>query len=97
MEMIAHVGGLCLRASNPVILPILSSIKSAKFYKKIEPGDQAIIKVEVIVRKSYSVAKGHVEVRDNRISKAEVMYAHIRIPEETMTRISAQEEGLAEP
>ena len=55
-------------------------MKGAKFRNKIEPGDKATIKVEVTVRKSYSLAKGHIEVNGKRVSEAEVMYAHIPVP-----------------
>ena len=81
VEMIAQVGGKCIRAANPEILTVLSSVKSATFRKQIEPGDQAIIKVEVTVRKSYSLAKGYIEVEGKKVAAAEVMYAHIPIPE----------------
>ncbi len=80
VEMIAQLGGKCIRSANPDILPILSSVKGAKFRNKIEPGDRATIKVEVTVRKSYSLAKGHIEVNGKKVSEAEVMYAHIPIP-----------------
>jgi 3-hydroxyacyl-[acyl-carrier-protein] dehydratase len=81
VEMIAQVGGRCIRAANPDILTILTSVKGARFLRKIEPGDQAVIKVEVSVRKGYSVAKGHIEVNEETVSEAEVMYAHIPLPD----------------
>ena len=82
IEMISQVSGLCIRADNPELLTVLSSVKSASFRSKIEPGDQAIIKVEVTVRKSYSIAKGIIEVNQKKVSEAEVMFAHMQIPEE---------------
>jgi 3-hydroxyacyl-[acyl-carrier-protein] dehydratase len=81
IEMIAQVGGRCIRAANPDILTVLSSVKSARFRKNIEPGDQAIIKVDVTVRKSFSTAKGYIEVNAQKVSEAEVMYAHIPVPQ----------------
>lgn len=86
VEMIAQLGGKCIRSANPDILPILSSVKGAKFRNKIEPGDQATIKVEVTVRKSYSLAKGHIEVNGKKVSEAEVMYAHIPIPKNSVAQ-----------
>lgn len=81
VEMIAQVGGKCIRAAKPEILTVLSSVKSAKFRKSIEPGDQAIIKVEVVASKSsYSVVKGFIEVNGAKVSEAEVMYGHIPLP-----------------
>jgi len=79
IEMIAQVGGRCIRAANPDILTVLSSVKGARFRKNIEPGDQAIIKVEVSARRSYSVARGYIEVNSEKVSEAEVMYAHVPI------------------
>jgi 3-hydroxyacyl-[acyl-carrier-protein] dehydratase len=86
VEMIAQVGGKCIRAANPEILPVLSSVKSAQFRNKIEPGDQALITAEVTVRKSYSLAKGNIEVNGKRVAKAEVMYAHIQIPKDRVVQ-----------
>ena len=83
VEMIAQVGGKCIRAANPGILTVLSSVKSAKFRKSIEPGDQAIIKAEVeLIRKSYSVVRGHIEVNGVRVSEAEVIYGHLPLPKD---------------
>lgn len=80
-EMIAQVGGKCIRAANPDILTVLSSVKNSKFRKSIEPGDQAIIKAEVVaIRAAYSVVKGHIEVDGKKVSEAEVMYGHLPLP-----------------
>ncbi len=84
-EMIAQVGGKCIRAANPDILTVLSSVKNSKFRKSIEPGDQAIIKAEVVVtRSAYSVVKGHIEVDGKKVSEAEVMYGHLPLPKNKM-------------
>lgn len=83
VEMIAQVGGKCIRAAQPSILTVLSSVKSAKFRRSIEPGDQAVIKVEVLAtKKSYSVVRGHIEVDGVKVSEAEVMYGHISLPKD---------------
>ena len=79
VEMIAQVGGMSVAAATPGVLPILGSIKSAKFYNRIVPGDQAVIKVQVIVRKEFSVASGHIEVERRKVSTAELILAHIPI------------------
>ncbi len=91
VEMIAQVGGKCIRAANPKLLAILSSVKSAKFRNRIEPGDQATIKVEVQVRKSYSLAEGIIEVNGKKVSEAEIMYAHIPIPEDKVAQAMLEE------
>jgi len=85
IEMVAQLGGKCIMAANPGFLPVLTSVKSAKFRRPIEPGDKAVIHVDVTVRKSYSLAKGWIEVEGKNMSSAEIMYALIPIPENRMT------------
>ena len=99
VEMIAQVGGKCIRAANPGILTVLSSVKSAKFRKSIEPGDQAIIKAHVVqVRAAYSVVAGHIEVNGVKVSEAEVMYGHLTLPKDkTPESITPTFVRLAEP
>lgn len=93
VEMIAQVGGISVMAANPDILTILGSIKSAKFYHRIVPGDQAVIKVQVIVRKEFSVASGHIEVESKKVSAAELILVHFPIPDKLIRRI--REDGVA--
>ncbi|NTW62766.1 MAG: beta-hydroxyacyl-ACP dehydratase [Chlorobiaceae bacterium] len=85
IEMIAQTGGKCIMAAKPGFLPVLTSVKSAKFRKAIEPGDKALIHTEVTIRQSYSIAKGRIEVDGKDVAYAEVMYGHIAIPAEKMT------------
>lgn len=82
VEMIAQVGGKCVRAARPGFLTVLSSVKNAKFRKSIEPGDQAFIRVKVLAnRDSYAVVEGHIEVNNEKVSEAQVMYGYVPIPE----------------
>jgi 3-hydroxyacyl-[acyl-carrier-protein] dehydratase len=81
IEMIAQLGGKCIMAANQRFLPVLTSVKSAKFRKVIQPGDKAFVHVEVTVRKSYSIASGWIEVDGCTVATAEVMYGHIPVPE----------------
>jgi len=90
VEMIAQAGGLCIMAANPDILPILGAIKNTKFYGKIIPGDRATIKVDVTVRKDYSMVRGTIEVEGRRVSAAEVMLAHQVIPPELRDRMAGR-------
>jgi 3-hydroxyacyl-[acyl-carrier-protein] dehydratase len=90
IEMIAHVGVVCILAVGRDFLPILGSVKSAKFYNKIIPGDQAVIKVNVIVRKEFSVANGHIEVEGKKVSAAEMILAHIPMPEKLTRQLQAR-------
>lgn len=89
VEMIAQVGGISVMAANPDILPVLGKIKSAKLFHRIVPGDQAVIKVQVVVRKEFSVASGHIEVEGKKISAAELILAHIPLPENRMRQVWA--------
>ncbi|MHB8880701.1 MAG: 3-hydroxyacyl-ACP dehydratase FabZ family protein [Thermodesulfovibrionales bacterium] len=86
IEMIAQLSGKCIMAGHPGIMPVLGSVKSAKFYHKIVPGDQAVIKVEVTVRKSFSMAQGQVEVDGSRVSAAEVILAHLPASEDLIRK-----------
>jgi 3-hydroxyacyl-[acyl-carrier-protein] dehydratase len=91
VEMIAQVGGKCIMAFSRDFMPVLGSIKSAKFYRKVVPGDQAFIKVQVIVRKEFSVVNGHIEVENEKVSAAELILAHIPIPDKLIRRIQDDE------
>jgi len=68
-------------ANAPLFLPVLTSVKSAKFRKAIQPGDKAFIYTEVAKRPSFATAIGRVEVDGIHISSAEVMFGYIPIPE----------------
>jgi 3-hydroxyacyl-[acyl-carrier-protein] dehydratase len=75
IEMIAQVGGKCLRASLPESLTVLASVKSAKFYRSIEPGDRCEIHVQVeSLRNQYAVVSGTIFVEDRRVATATIMY-----------------------
>ena len=93
IEMIAQLGGRCIRASRSDILTVLGSVQNAKFRKNITPGDQAIIHAEVTaIRSSYSSVKGWIEVNGEVVCEAEVRYGHVQIPREM--RDKAQPEML---
>lgn len=80
IEMIAQLGGKCIMAAEKKYLPVLTSVKSAKFRKPLGPGDRAVIKVDLTMRKSYSLAKGSIELDGEHVAFAEVMYGHVPIP-----------------
>jgi len=80
IEMIAQLGGKCILAGKQEFLPVLTSVKSAKFRKPVGPGDRVLIHVEVSMRKSYSLAKGSIELDGEHVAFAEVMYGHVPIP-----------------
>lgn len=75
VEMIAQAGGKCVRMAYPNLFTPLGAIKSAKFIKSIEPGDQCFVTVEVTqIRKRYALAQGSIEVAGTRVCEAEVLY-----------------------
>jgi 3-hydroxyacyl-[acyl-carrier-protein] dehydratase len=82
IEMIAQLAGKCIVASNPSFMPVLTSVHQAKFRKEIFPGDKSLVYVDVEMRKSYSTAKGRIEVEGILVSTAEVMYGHITFSEQ---------------
>lgn len=75
IEMIAQVGGKCLRACLTDKLPVLGTVKSAKFIRSIEPGDRCIIHANVeALRSSYALVSGEIFVEDKRVATAQIMY-----------------------
>ena len=75
VEMIAQVGGKCLRAALPEILTVLGSVKSAKFYKSIEPGDRCTIHVAVDqLRQQYAIVSGYILVGEKKVATTTVMF-----------------------
>ncbi|NTW83467.1 MAG: beta-hydroxyacyl-ACP dehydratase [Chlorobiaceae bacterium] len=82
IEMIAQLGGKCIVAAQNGVSPVLTAVNNAKFRKEIFPGDTAIIQIDVSMRKSYSTAKGWVEVEGTHVSSAELMFGHITKSEE---------------
>jgi 3-hydroxyacyl-[acyl-carrier-protein] dehydratase len=81
IEMIAQAGGKCIKALDSSYAPALGSVKKAKFYKQIYPGDQCEIKFEMEkVTSQYAKGKGIVYVNGEKKSSAEIFYAFL--PEE---------------
>lgn len=78
IEMIAQMAGKCIALSQQGILPVLGSVKSAKFYHNVRPGDQCFIKVSISkVTSSYSIADGVIEVEGKKMSAATILFGHI--------------------
>ena len=75
VEVMAQAGGICIRKAHPEYFNVLGSIKSAKFFKSVEPGDKCIVKVEILkLRSQYALARGIIEVDGKKVSETEVMY-----------------------
>lgn len=81
IEMLAHAGSRCIAAVNAESLAILGSVKSAKFYKPIEPPCVCEMRVEIdTLKPQYAVAHGGIYVNDERMSAIELMF--VMIPRE---------------
>lgn len=75
IEMIAQMAGKCAAMANPGILPVLGAVKSAKFYKNINPGDLCVIKARVTkIAKTYVLGEGDIEVDGQKVSSASILF-----------------------
>lgn len=75
IEMIAQLIGRCVAMAATGILPVLGSVKGAKFYRNITPGDRCVIKVKVArIARSYVLAEGEIEVDGQKCSSASILF-----------------------
>lgn len=87
IEMMAQMGGKCIAMSRRDVLPVLGTVKGAKFFHNINPGDLCVIKARVTkVAKSYSLAEGEIEVDGRKVSSASIMFGHVE-----RTRLGSEE------
>lgn len=78
IEMIAQMAGKCITIQNPKILPVLGTVKAAKFYHNVNPGDTCIIKVRVLkIAQSYALAEGEIEVEGTKVSSASILFGQV--------------------
>jgi 3-hydroxyacyl-[acyl-carrier-protein] dehydratase len=78
IEMMAQMAGKCIAIGNPEILPVLGSVKNAKFYKNIIPGDQCFIRAQITkVARQYGMAEVQVEVEGIKVSSAEILFGFV--------------------
>lgn len=78
IEMMAQVGGKCISISRRDILPVLGTVKSAKFYRNVNPGDRCVIHATVTkIAKSYSTAEAYIEVDGVKVSSASILFGHV--------------------
>lgn len=76
IEMIAQTGGKCIRLARPGVLTMLGVVRSAKFYRRIEPGEQCRITVGITrMREDYALESGRIEVDGERAAEAELVVA----------------------
>jgi len=75
IEMMATTGGKMIKLDHPDLLPVVGSVKNAKFFKNIRPGDQCFIYMELEkLRKSYALISGRVEVGGEKMSECTIMF-----------------------
>lgn len=78
IEMIAQMAGKCIAMAQPGILPVLGTVKGAKFYRNINPGDVCQIHARVLkMAKSYAIAEGDIFVDGQKMSSAEILFGQV--------------------
>lgn len=78
IEMIAQMAGKCIAMSVPGVLPVLGTVKAAKFYRNVHPGDLCVIKARVLkVAKNYALGEGDIEVDGQKVSSATILFGMV--------------------
>jgi 3-hydroxyacyl-[acyl-carrier-protein] dehydratase len=81
IEMIAAAGGKALRLAFPDRLPMLIAVKSAKFHRRIAPGELCLVRAEILqLHSERAAAAGRVEVDGERAAEATVLYVLAPLP-----------------
>ncbi len=79
IEMMAQMGGKCYAIANPDILPVLGTVKNAKFYGNVNPGDRCVISAEIVkAGKGFLVADCIVEVEGKKVSSASILFGMVQ-------------------
>jgi 3-hydroxyacyl-[acyl-carrier-protein] dehydratase len=74
IEMIAQAAGKCIKLARPTETTLLALVRSAKFYRRVEPGDQCRVTVEITrLRDDHALESGIVEVDGVRTAQAELL------------------------
>lgn len=75
IEMIAQMAGKCAAIARPEILPVLGTVKGAKFYRHVHPGDACTIKARVTkTGKNYVLGEGEIFVLDQKVAWASLLF-----------------------
>jgi 3-hydroxymyristoyl/3-hydroxydecanoyl-(acyl carrier protein) dehydratase len=76
--MMAQMAGKCIAIRHREILPVLGTVKQAKFYQNIRPGDRCIILAQIEkIGKGYGLAECQVEVDGKRVSAATILFGFV--------------------
>jgi 3-hydroxyacyl-[acyl-carrier-protein] dehydratase len=75
VEMIAQMAGKCAALAMPGVLPVLGTVRSAKFYRNVRPGERCVIRAKIEkAAKAYVVATGEIEVEGRKVAAAEILF-----------------------
>ena len=80
IEAMAQTGGVLMfsKEENKGKIPLFAGIDKARFKKSVYPGDQLIIKVEIIkMVMGVGKAKAEAYVDDNLVASAELMFTAV--------------------
>ena len=82
IEAMAQTGGVLIfsKEENKGKIPLFAAIDKARFKKPVYPGDQLIIKVEILkMLRGVAKAKAEAYVGGNLVAKAELMFTAVNI------------------
>jgi 3-hydroxyacyl-[acyl-carrier-protein] dehydratase len=82
IEAMAQTGGVLIffKEENKGKIPLFAAIDKARFKKPVYPGDQLIIKVEILkMLRGVAKAKAEAYVDGNLVAKAELMFTAVNI------------------
>lgn len=83
IETIAQAGGRCLSLATTTTLPILGTVRSAKFYRQVKGGEVCRAEVQIESQKdSHATARGTLTVNGERACVVEFLYAFVPRPAE---------------
>ena len=77
IEMVAQAAAKSLKILRPQMLTMLTSVKAAKFFRPVLPGDRCHITVDIQTRDDYALESGQVHVEGVRVSQVELLVAFV--------------------
>jgi 3-hydroxyacyl-[acyl-carrier-protein] dehydratase len=79
IEMMAQMAGKSYAIANPDILPVLGTVKAAKFYKNINPGDRCVVSAKIVKSsRDFMIAEGEIEVEGQKVSSATILFGKVK-------------------
>jgi beta-hydroxyacyl-ACP dehydratase FabZ len=82
IEAMAQTGGVLIfsKEENKGEIPLFAAIDKARFKKPVYPGDQLIIKVEILkMLRGVAKAKAEAYVDGNLVAEAELMFTAVKV------------------